>query len=390
MRDHLTNRGRAAQYAATTFYIIGMLLATGSSSAAEDAHTRPDADGSCADDNGGITLPPGSAPPCSRTTLATPDISSSPRTGWSRQHLERPLLPQRHASAGGFWCPSRYTGDGRADVNIRFGETARKAAPAARHRALRQRLFGGGERSHRALTLCRKARSRLPGARGHRVGTALTGDHPMHPFAIDAQGGLYVNLGSAPTPARSKTACPTPRHPAVHGAGDTGRHLALRRQPDGQRFSPPSASSPGSATREASQSTLRAWDLCDQHGRDQLRENWLSSTRRSRAPMSRRRSCCGWSVALTMGGRSATSTPLSRNWSWPRSTVRRREGGRAVRAEARPCRIFPATGRLTTSCSTTEISSWRPTGEVRFIAFHGSWTGHRSPRRLQRGVSSAR
>jgi hypothetical protein len=23
-----------------------------------------------------------------------------------------------------------------------------------------------------------------------------TGDHPMHPFAIDAQGALYVNLGS--------------------------------------------------------------------------------------------------------------------------------------------------------------------------------------------------
>ena len=28
-------------------------------------------------------------------------------------------------------------------------------------------------------------------------GLPLTGDHPMHPFAIDAQGALYVDLGSA-------------------------------------------------------------------------------------------------------------------------------------------------------------------------------------------------
>ena len=28
-------------------------------------------------------------------------------------------------------------------------------------------------------------------------GLPLTGDHPMHPFSIDAQGNLYVDLGSA-------------------------------------------------------------------------------------------------------------------------------------------------------------------------------------------------
>src|SRR6185503_12461355 len=28
-------------------------------------------------------------------------------------------------------------------------------------------------------------------------GMPLTGDHPMHPFQIDAKGGLYVDLGSA-------------------------------------------------------------------------------------------------------------------------------------------------------------------------------------------------
>jgi hypothetical protein len=60
MRDHLTNRGRAAQIAAMTFYIIGMLLASGPSSDARDEHnTAPRSMEACADDNGGITLPAG-------------------------------------------------------------------------------------------------------------------------------------------------------------------------------------------------------------------------------------------------------------------------------------------------------------------------------------------
>jgi hypothetical protein len=59
MRDHLTTCGRTAPFAALTFLIIGMLLATGSSSAAQERHTAPAPTAACADDNGGITLPPG-------------------------------------------------------------------------------------------------------------------------------------------------------------------------------------------------------------------------------------------------------------------------------------------------------------------------------------------
>jgi glucose/arabinose dehydrogenase len=60
MRDHPTNCGRAVQFAAMTFLIIGMLLATGSSSAARDEHNTPPTPAeACAEDNGGITLPPG-------------------------------------------------------------------------------------------------------------------------------------------------------------------------------------------------------------------------------------------------------------------------------------------------------------------------------------------
>jgi hypothetical protein len=59
MRDHLTNRGRTAPLAAMAFLIIGMLLGTGSSSAAQERNTDPARTEACADDNGGITLPVG-------------------------------------------------------------------------------------------------------------------------------------------------------------------------------------------------------------------------------------------------------------------------------------------------------------------------------------------
>ena len=44
-------------------------------------------------------------------------------------------------------------------------------------------------------------------------GLPRIGDHPMHPFAIDAQGGLYVNSGSAPNGCQVENRMPgSPGH----------------------------------------------------------------------------------------------------------------------------------------------------------------------------------
>ena len=136
MRDHLTNRGRAAQFAAMTFLIIGMLLANGSSSAARDEHnTAPTPTEACADDNGGITLPPGFCATVfadnighARHLVVAPNGVVYVNT-WSGRYYGNDTPP-----AGGFLVALQdTTGDGRADVNIRFGESSRAAAvPAAR------------------------------------------------------------------------------------------------------------------------------------------------------------------------------------------------------------------------------------------------------------------
>jgi len=36
----------------------------------------------------------------------------------------------------------------------------------------------------------------------------ITGDHPMHPFAIDAQGNLFVSMGSATNSCEVKNRMP--------------------------------------------------------------------------------------------------------------------------------------------------------------------------------------
>jgi hypothetical protein len=102
------------------------------------------------------------------------------------------------------------TGAGRADVVARF-------APGAA-----TRNAGGTGITLYNSAICAETNDRIV-RYAPRTGTVapsgppevivsglpLTGDHPMHPFRIDAQGGLYVDLAQRPVPARSRTACPS-------------------------------------------------------------------------------------------------------------------------------------------------------------------------------------
>jgi len=103
--------------------IIGVLLATGSWLAvrAQQPTTTTQA---CAEDNGGITLPPGSARRCSRTTSAMPASRRRAERRGVRQHVERPYYGNDTPPAGGFLVALQDTnGDGRADVTLRFGDS---------------------------------------------------------------------------------------------------------------------------------------------------------------------------------------------------------------------------------------------------------------------------
>ena len=281
MRDHLTTCGRTAPFAALTFLVIGLLLATGSSSAAQERHTAQAPTEACADDNGGITLPPGFCATVfadnighARHLVVAPNGVVYVNT-WSGRYYHNDTPPP-----GGFLVALQdTTGDGRADVNMRFGETREQGSAGGTGIA----LYNGGlfaEVNDRIVRYALPAGVIAPSGPPEVIvsGLPLTGDHPMHPFAIDAQGDLYVNLGSA------TNACQVQNRMLNSPGSQPCTELETRAgiwlydaNRTGQRFSPAERFVTG--LRNAGGIAFDSTGLgiyATQHGRDQLRENWPS------------------------------------------------------------------------------------------------------------------
>jgi mono/diheme cytochrome c family protein len=103
----------------------------------------------------------------------------------------------------------------------------------------------------------------------------LTGDHPMHPFAIDPQGNLYVDLGSATNSCQSQNRMPNvpgnnPCTELTTRAG-TWRYDANRLD---QRFSPAERFVTGLRNGEGISFDSAGRIFATMHGRDQLGQNW--------------------------------------------------------------------------------------------------------------------
>src|SRR5580704_19049419 len=122
MTLHRTHRDR---FAATGIRIFALLLVAGSSSAAQERDTPPTRTETCADGDGGITLPPGFCATVfadnighARQLVVAPNGVVYVNT-WSGRYYGNDTPPP-----GGFLVALQDTrGDGRADVNIRFGDS---------------------------------------------------------------------------------------------------------------------------------------------------------------------------------------------------------------------------------------------------------------------------
>src|SRR5689334_2699303 len=193
------SRTRAARLAAMSLSAAA-LLAAGPAGAAQQQHGGPAAPGSaCANTTGGITLPPGFCATVfadgighARDLVVAPDGVVYVNTWSGRYYGNTPPHP------GGFLVALRdTTGDGKADVVTRFGPDAKSGNAGGTGIA----LYNGAlyaETNDRIVRYTLSA-GRVPTAPPEVIvsGLPLTGDHPMHPFAIDAQGALYVDSGSA-------------------------------------------------------------------------------------------------------------------------------------------------------------------------------------------------
>jgi len=191
---------------------------------------------------------------------------------WSGEYYGKDPLPP-----GGFLVALKDTkGTGKADTVRRFGETVETGGKGGTGIA----IFNGhlyAEINDRIVRYVLSDADLVPQGAPEGVVSGLTteGDHPMHPFAIDADGMIYVDVASATNSCQK-------RNREKESPGQTPcKELEVRAgiwhfdaNKTGQKFS--SKERYASGIRNAGGIAIDASNqlFATQHGRDQLVENW--------------------------------------------------------------------------------------------------------------------
>ena len=201
--SHTRQGGRAAKLifeslSAVSFLVIAGLLAGGPVAIAQQ-NPQGKSD-SCAADNGGITLSPGFCAAVFADNLGHARQMAFGPSGalyvntWSGRYYRNDKPP-----AGGFLLALKDTkGHGRADVIERFGDGVAQGSAGGTG----IRIYKGGlyaEQNDKIIRYTLPSDGIAPKDRPRVIlsGLPLTGDHPMHPFIIDAEGHMFVDLGTA-------------------------------------------------------------------------------------------------------------------------------------------------------------------------------------------------
>ena len=270
---------RAPCVHAASLLAVGLVLTAGARSHAQATNpASTPGSGGCVGDAGGITLSPGFCAAVfadklghARHLVVTPNGVVYVNT-WSGVYYHFDTPPP-----GGFLVALEDTkGNGRADNIVRFGP----GVPEGNAGGTGIGIYKG---HLYAETNDRIVRYELPagGIEPTRApetivsGLPLSGDHPMHPFAIDAQGNLYVDLGSATNSCQSQNRMPNVpgENPCteLETRAGTWRYDANRLD---QHFSPAERFVTGLRNGEGISFDSAGRILATQHGRDQLGQNW--------------------------------------------------------------------------------------------------------------------
>jgi glucose/arabinose dehydrogenase/mono/diheme cytochrome c family protein len=179
---------------------------------------------------------------------------------------------------GGFLVALQDTsGTGKANVNQRFGETVQSGGAGGTGIGLYKGAVYA-EINDRIVRYALPSGSSIPRDPPQTVvsGLPLGGDHPMHPFAIDADGSMYIDMGTATNSCQPKN-----RKPKIPGAvpcteletrGGIWRYDANKVN---QVFSPAERFATGIRNGEGFGIDSAGHRLfVTQHGRDQLHANW--------------------------------------------------------------------------------------------------------------------
>jgi glucose/arabinose dehydrogenase len=302
-RVAFAGRGRRSLLSGAV-YVSALLLSIIAVAACGKGDTRNHGDSSsseaaassaCTGNNAGLSLPTGFCATIfadsighARHVVVAPNGTVYVNT-WSSRYYQTP------AHEGGFLVALRDTNnDGRADVVKRFGRTfsstkKRVATDAASTGPSSEKSGAGGtgialyknylyaEEGPTIVRYALSADSLVPAGNPESVvtGLPLSGDHPMHPFVIDASGNLFMDSGSATNSCQIKNRAP--ESPGLKPCSE------LQTRGGVWRFDANKLNQPFSATSRYATGIRNAVGIAlapdgslysTQHGRDQLAENW--------------------------------------------------------------------------------------------------------------------
>jgi glucose/arabinose dehydrogenase/mono/diheme cytochrome c family protein len=168
------------------------------------------------------------------------------------------------------------SGAGKADVAERFGETVESGGAGGSGIALYKGAIYA-EINDRIARYALAGDSIAPKGAGVTVvsGLPLTGDHPMHPFIIDSQGAIYVDVATPSNSCQVKNRTPASpgKNPCeeLETRGGIWRYDANKTN---QAFSPAERYATGIRNGEGMAFDAAGNLFVTQHGRDQLHANW--------------------------------------------------------------------------------------------------------------------
>jgi len=232
----------------------------------------------CPETDAGLSLPDGFCATIfadkvghARQLAVTPDGTVYVNT-WSGVYYGNDRPPP-----GGFLVALKDTkGTGHADVNVRFGPTFAEGA----HGGTGIWLYDNwlyAEINDKIARYALKSGEAAPIGKPETIlsGMPITGDHPMHPFAIDAQGNLFVAMGSATNACEVQNRMP--HSPGNDPCTELETRAGIWRYDANkmdQVFSPKERYATGIRNGEGFDFDTTGRLYVTQHGRDQLHENW--------------------------------------------------------------------------------------------------------------------
>jgi glucose/arabinose dehydrogenase/mono/diheme cytochrome c family protein len=358
--------------------LLGALYVAGSPVSAQTP-AKAQVANACPGDDSGLKLPPGFCATVfadgighARHMVVAPNGVVYVNT-WSGRYYGNDT-----PHAGGFLVALQdTTGAGKANVNQRFGETVQSGGAGGTGIGLYNgALFA--EINDKIVRYALHAGSIVPQGRAVTIvsGLPLGGDHPMHPFVIDTDGSLYIDVASATNACQAQNR--TPKSPGIDPCTELETRGGIWRydaNKTNQTFSPAERFATGIRNGEGfAIDTAGKHLFLTQHGRDQLHANWPDLYK----PEEEATQPAEELLLLTQGG----------DYGWPEcyyDAIQKKlvlapeyggDGGKKLgpcATKRAPIAAFPA--------------HWAPNGMARydkeefparyhngvFIAFHGSW-----------------